>query len=132
MKMTVNLYTHEKCPLSAIQRQIINKDPIICVIPRGDNIPDSVYTMLNTSEIYRKYVCVMNRFDIGRASMFLASFPNHSSLKVLMVIPEYKKNYGVRFAQSVVKQSTLLVRSRQLNIKNSKSEAPSPSHYTPR
>lgn len=117
MKVTVNLYSGKSYPREAVIRQIMYRDPIVCIIDELSPA-ESVYSILNVSSDMRKYICVANGFDSPKVTTFLASFGEDiTTCRVLISAPQDDKRETLAFVENVIRCVNIINGARRINIK---------------
>lgn len=119
MNMTLNLYSGKKYYFEEVQQQLLDKDPVVFIIPENESI-DSVYTMLNISRDLNKYICVSNGYQSSRVVAFLASFRDANKRKILVMAPNNSKQASITFTNNVLSCLSRINKTRSIKIRQKK------------
>ena len=64
----------------------MNKDPIIFIVP--EYVGDEIFSLINISEEYSRYVYVLHNFDLNRVFAYLVSFSDLDKRNVMIFAPK--------------------------------------------
>lgn len=114
IKMTLNLYSGRRYNTQEVQMQVLNKDPVIFIVPNEVN--DSVYSILNISKDLRKYICLASSFNVAKVVSFLVSFKDGNNRRVLIMAPQPTKDDAISFSRDVLGHVNRIFDSRKFKI----------------
>lgn len=99
MKITLNLYDNEQLPPQVVKQRIIDKDPIIFIIPRG--MANAIFSTVNIADEFQKSMYILESFNIARAFSYLYSFVNILDKQIMIMAPKYRANEAKALAVNI-------------------------------
>lgn len=99
MKLTLNLYDNGNLPIDAIKQRIIDKDPIIFIIPRG--MAGAIFPAVNAADEFKKSMYILESFNIARAFSYLFSFVNILDKRIMIMAPKHRDEEAKSLAVNI-------------------------------
>lgn len=102
MKLTLNvLKQEEKISRDLIQKRIINKDPVIFIIPI-ENHNRNLYSTMEITEDFNKFTYILDDYSLIKIAAFLFSFHDLEKKNVLVVSSDDKFDQTKQFLCQVL------------------------------
>lgn len=91
MKFVLNTYKDNKYLRKDVHQAIIDKDPIIFIVPEEIKT-NNVFEFIGYTDEMMKSFYVLDKFDTARSFAYLVTFPNIKFKKIMIVAPNFNED----------------------------------------